>query len=215
MTEIELANEEMERHAAALALEYGDEQIGLDEMNQFQQEVQEERLDTVELDEDKNLTKFDEFGQPLQVLAITEKVKKAVGTKKVDKMERCGNIKCYLHDSRGVPRVFIGPNWPFATVLLIYAIMLTYMHLKAFLELHAMHASWYIIVVGTMLYSIGIWGLLHTFFGDPGIPEEIFIRYSDPTHVLDGPEGEDEEDVAVTAPTTDWCAECLVPTGPG
>ena len=215
MTEIELANEEMERHAAALALEYGDEQIGLDEMNHFQQEVQEERLDTVELEEDKNLTKFDEFGQPLQVLAITEKVKKAVGTKKVDKMERCGNIKCYLHDSRGVPRVFIGPNWPFATVLLIYAIMLTYMHLKAFLELHSMHASWYIIVVGTILYSIGIWGLLHTFFGDPGIPEEIFIRYSDPTHVLDGPEGEDEEDVAVTAPTTDWCAECLVPTGPG
>ena len=62
MTEIELANEEMERHAAALALEYGDEQIGLDEMNNFQQEVQEERLDTVELEEDKNLTKFDEFG---------------------------------------------------------------------------------------------------------------------------------------------------------
>ena len=151
----------------------------------------------------------------MQVLAITEKVKRAVGGTKIAKMERCGNIRCYMHDERGVPRVTIGPNWPFATVLLVYAVVLTYMHIKAFYALYTMNAGWYIIAVGTILFSLGIWGLIHTFFGDPGIPEEIFLRYSDPTHVLDGPEGEDEEDVAVTAPTTDWCAECLVPTGAG
>ena len=204
MNEIELTEEERERHAAAVALE----QESFEDLNE------EERFDTVEVEEEQD-TQFDEFGQPLQVLAITEKVKKAVGTTKIVKMERCGNVKCYLHDKRGVPRVTIGPNWPFAIVLLIYAVMITFMHYRAFQSLWEFHAGWYIIMVGVILYSIGIWGLLHTFFGDPGIPEEIFIRYSDPTHVLDGPEGDDEEEVAVTAPTTDWCSECLVPTGPG
>jgi len=147
------------------------------------------------------------------VLAISAKVKKAVGSTKILKMAKCGNVHCFLHDSRGVPRVTIGPSWPFAIVLLVYAAFLSVVHFRAFSALIGLNAGWYIVAVGTLLYSIGMWGLLHTFFGDPGIPEEIFLRYSDPSFVLETDLDEEEEPVGVTVPTSDWCSKCLVPTG--
>ena len=147
------------------------------------------------------------------MLAIASKVKKAVGVAKILKMDRCGNVRCFLHDSRGVPRVTIGPSWPFAIVLLVYATFLTVVHFKAFKALILLHAGYYIVGVGTLLYSLGIWGLLHTFFGDPGIPEEIFLRYSDPSFSLEtDPDEEEEPAVEITRPTSDWCSKCLVPT---
>ena len=84
-----------------------------------------------------------------------------------------------------MPRVTIGPNWPCGICLLGYASFLTTVHFKAFTALIGHTFGFYIVGVGMILYSLGIWGLLYTFFGDPGIPEEIFLHYAEPNMLMD------------------------------
>ena len=94
------------------------------------------------------------------------------------KMAMCGSIRCFLHDSRGVPRITLGPSWDFFAILIMYAGLLTFVQYKLLRELLDLDVGLYIIGLGLFLYLIGIYSLLHTFLGDPGIPEEIFLRYS-------------------------------------
>ena len=115
-------------------------------------------------------------------------------------MSKCGNVNCFWHDSRGVPRFTIGPSWPFASILFAYAFGLSYIHYNSFKEVLKSESGLYFVSFGMILYLSGIWGLLRTFLGDPGIPEEIFLRYSDPSYTLEnGPSDEEEE--GVTPPT--------------
>ena len=111
-----------------------------------------------------------------------------------------------------MPRFTIGPSWPFSIVLLIYAGFLSWVHFSAFRGLIDLSAGYVIVGFGMILYSIGIWALLRTFLGDPGIPEDIFLRYSDPSVSLEDDHTDEEEDnIGITPPTADWCSKCLVP----
>ena len=98
---------------------------------------QDASFDTVDVDaeEDDRGNSTNGFGQPLAVLAVTDRVKKKAGTALIPKMAKAGNVYCFWHDSRGVPRITIGPSWPFSIVLVVYAGFLSWVHLTAFAEL--------------------------------------------------------------------------------
>ena len=207
MKGIQLAKKEEEE-------DHADDSFPVEEDDSLGDLGHNESFETVDVEEESPRAPADGFGQPLAVLALTDRVKRKVGGVKMPTMARAGNVYCFWHDSRGVPRITIGPSWPFAIVLVLYAVFLTVVHIKAFSELLRLAAlGYYIVGVGLMLYSLGMWGLFYTFLGDPGIPEEIFLRYSDPSYSVEGPDDDEEEDpIGITPPTTDWCSKCLVPT---
>ena len=156
-------------------------------------------FDTVDMEQEGE--GVDEFGQPLAVLAVTDKIKKKNGVVPMPKMRMCGTVHCFWHDSRGVPRITIGPNWDFSIILFVYATMLTVGHVYLFRELIRLDAGYYILGIGILLYLIGIYSFLATFLGDPGIPEEIFTRYSDLSFSFN----------SIDTTRTDLCKKCLVP----
>ncbi len=87
---------------------------------------------------------------------------------------RVGNLSCYLHDSNGVPRIVIGPQYYYG--LVIVGVMIFVVCFNGYLihTMIGMKVSYQTIMVSCTLIMIGLCASLIIFFGEPGIPEEIF-----------------------------------------
>ena len=98
----------------------------------------------------------------------------------VIKTKWIGNIRCFLHRADGRPRVTIGPNWGFSSVLISLVIGITWVCLKGWFNLYSHNAAWYWLVIGALTITIGLYCVLRTLLGDPGIPEEIYRLHAEP-----------------------------------
>lgn len=51
-----------------------------------------------------------------------ESMKLKNNPKKVQFYRQVGQVKCYFHKSNGVPRIFIGPTWYYAALILFMTV---------------------------------------------------------------------------------------------
>ena len=113
---------------------------------------------------------------------------------KVEKMRRVGNLYCYWHDVRGVPRLVIGPQWPFFIVVLGLSIAFAAINLSlVFMTRQAAPTAplWpCLITVGLVFF--GLFCVGETFLSNPGIPMSVFK--------IDGPQD---------SQTAKHCKKCL------
>ena len=79
-----------------------------------------------------------------------------------------GNIRCYLPDSKGFPRFFIGPTWMFAIPILATVAGATYMLLSILYYLENTH--YLLRSLGLLLLMVFLQSYFYTLLANPGIP---------------------------------------------
>lgn len=85
-----------------------------------------------------------------------------------------GNIRCYWHDSKGVPRITIGPNWHFTICLALLVLGSLLVSLQGLQKLYELDASWYYILGGVVVILSGLSFFFLCLLSDPGIPDEVY-----------------------------------------
>ena len=85
-----------------------------------------------------------------------------------------GNIRCFWHDTKGRPRLTIGPNWGFTIVLAIMVAGILHVSISGMIGLVKNDAAWYYQLVGVLIIFFGLAMFFMTLLGDPGIPDEIY-----------------------------------------
>lgn len=91
-----------------------------------------------------------------------------------------GNVRCYWHNDKGVPRLTIGPNWGFTCLLVAMVSAVFYLSASAQYKMIKMDAEWYYLLIGFCLIGFGLWAFLSTLLGDPGIPPEVYDARAHP-----------------------------------
>ena len=92
-----------------------------------------------------------------------------------------GNVRCFLHDANGRPRITIGPNWGFTIFLSLLVGGSLYVSIGALIHMGKRGADWYWMAIGAVIIVIGMWSFLRTFLGNPGIPEEVYRMRAKPS----------------------------------
>ena len=92
-----------------------------------------------------------------------------------------GKLKCFLHDANGVPRVFIGPDYPLFLVIAILASAFVGINVGLLFEISKLKTyPIFPFFITTGLVLLGIYSVLKTFIGDPGLPKALLLGISEP-----------------------------------
>lgn len=91
-----------------------------------------------------------------------------------------GNVRCFWHNAKGVPRLTIGPNWGFTFVLGAMVSAVLYLSTTGMYKMIKMGAATHYLVIGFCLIAFGLWAFFATLLGDPGIPAEIYEARAHP-----------------------------------
>ena len=87
-----------------------------------------------------------------------------------------GKLYCFFYSKRGVPRIIIGPHWPFTICLLVSVIFIVFLNAKACYEVVKYGESWIWVAIDAAIVLVGLLSFFYTLLANPGIPEEIFRR---------------------------------------
>ena len=88
--------------------------------------------------------------------------------------KQIGHMHCFCYNSKGVPAIVIGPDWPKSFSLFIIAFLVISMNILMMFKLVKSEASIWFTIVGIILLSTGVFCLLYTFLANPGIPNKVF-----------------------------------------
>ena len=95
-----------------------------------------------------------------------------------------------MHNSRGIPRIVIGPDHCVLWILLLYIFLVSLGHYKAYSAILKMGADRYFIYLGIPPYIAAIILAIYTVLANPGIPESVFLSQKVPYNIVQDQENE-------------------------
>ena len=113
-----------------------------------------------------------------------------------------GRVRTYWVDREGVPRVFIGPHWPYFSVIVFMTLCFCAINIQMMFDMaHLNNCPWWVLCVTSIMLVVGVASVVSTFLSNPGVPREMF----DPALTR-----EQKRLAGIPKNQTKWCHECQI-----